>query len=405
MAAHCARLLALSSLFSLPSPIEPFLGTASGALTLAQSRSKIKSSSCAVTEPGTSSSSSSSRSSSNSRLLQDDVPATLLSEVGREGRERQGQGLEDIVPLFAALEAACKGISMLVQRAAIAGATGVATGGGQNAGGDDQKKLDVVSNDLLKGFLARSGVVRVLASEEEDEPVLLEGSDDARYVVVFDPLDGSSNIDASIPTGTIFGVYLADPSKSARENALQPGNKLVAGGYCLYSSSTVMVISLGAGTHVFQLDRALGEFVLTKNRIKMPARGRSYSLNEARQPDWPDGLKRYISDMKNGIGRTGEKFDLVYVCSLVADVHYTLFEGGIAMNPRSHLRLVYEGNPMGWVVEQAGGRASTGAGAMLDQEPCDVHERIPTFLGSVEDVLELESYGDVQQLGNKKYVV
>eukprot|EP00903_Cladosiphon_okamuranus_P008055 g7769.t1 len=335
----------------------------------------------------------------------EDAPATLLSEVGRGGKDRPAQGLEDIVPLFAALEAACKGISMLVQRAAIAGATGTAAGRGQNAGGDQQKKLDVVSNDLLKGFLARSGVVRVLASEEEDEPVLVQGNDDARYVVVFDPLDGSSNIDASIPTGTIFGVYLADASKTARENALQPGNKLVAGGYCLYSSSTVMVISLGAGTHVFQLDRALGEFVLTHRSIRMPARGRSYSLNEAREPDWPDGLKRYISDMKSGAGQSGEKFDLVYVCSLVADVHYMLFEGGIAMNPRSHLRLVYEGNPMGWVVEQAGGRASTGTGAMLDQEPSDIHERIPTFLGSIDDVLELEGYGDVQQLGNKKYAV
>ncbi|CAM9149190.1 unnamed protein product [Laminaria digitata] len=332
------------------------------------------------------------------------APSTLLSEVGREAREGPGRGLEDIVPLFAAVEAACKGISMLVQRAAIAGATGIAAGGGENAGGDQQKKLDVVSNDLLKGFLARSGVVRVLASEEEDEPVLVE-ADGAKYVVVFDPLDGSSNIDASIPTGTIFGVYLADPSKSARENSLQPGNKMVAGGYCLYSSSTVMVISLGEGTHVFQLDRSLGEFVLKTRSIKMPRRGRSYSLNEAREPDWPEGLRRYISDAKNGAGVSGEKFDLVYVCSLVADVHYTLFEGGLAMNPRSHLRLVYEGNPMGWVVEQAGGKASTGAGAMLDQQPSEIHERIPTFLGSVEDVLELESYGDVQQLGDKKYVV
>ncbi|CAN0459051.1 unnamed protein product [Ascophyllum nodosum] len=339
-----------------------------------------------------------------SSSLELDAPATLLSEVGREARERPGQGLEDIVPLFAALQAACKGISVLVQRAAVAGATGLAVGGSQNAGGDQQKKLDVVSNDLIKGFLARSGVVRVLASEEEDEPLLLEG-DEAKYVVVFDPLDGSSNIDASIPTGTIFGVYLADPTKTALENTLQPGNRLVAGGYCLYSSSTVLVLSLGAGTHVFELDRSLGEFVLSKPCIKMPARGRSYSLNEAREPDWPDGLRRYITDMKSGAGKSGEKFDLVYVCSLVADVHYTLFKGGIAMNPRSHLRLVYEGNPMGWVVEQAGGKASTGAGDMLNHQPSEVHQRIPTFLGSTEDVLELESYGDVQQLGDKKYTI
>lgn len=333
-----------------------------------------------------------------------DAPATLLSEVGREARERPGQGLENMVPLFAALQAACKGIASRIQRAAIVGATGLAEDGGENAGGEQQKKLDVVSNELLCNFLAKSGVVRVLASEEEDEPVLLEGGG-GKYVVVFDPLDGSSNIDASIPTGTIFGVYLADPSKTPMENALQPGRNLLAAGYCLYSSAAVMVVSLGAGTHVFQLDKGYGEFVLSRQRIQMPARGRTYSLNEAREPDWPDGLRRYISDMKTGAGRSGEKFDLVYVCSLVADVHYTLFEGGIAMNPRSHLRLVYEGNPMGFVVEQAGGKASTGTTPMLEQEPLDVHQRIPTFMGSVDDVSELESYGGVQQLGNKKYAV
>ncbi|CAM9160712.1 unnamed protein product [Scytosiphon promiscuus] len=401
MPAPCSRLLALSSLLLLPSLVEPFLGAAPGRESPPTKRQPRTRSSCAVMSENP----TGQEDNCTGNMLLADAPATLLSEVGREARERPGHGLEDAVPLFAAIAAACKGISVLVQRAAIAGATGVSSEGGQNAGGDEQKKLDVISNTLLKGFLARSGVVRVLASEEEDEPVLVGGNEDATYVVVFDPLDGSSNIDASIPTGTIFGVYLADASKSARENALQPGNKLVAGGYCLYSSSTVLVISLGAGTHVFQLDRALGEFVLTKRSIKMPSRGRSYSLNEAREPDWPDGLKRYISDMKTGAGRSGEKFDLVYVCSLVADVHYTLFEGGIAMNPRSHLRLVYEGNPMGWVVEQAGGRASTGAEAMLDREPSNIHERIPTFLGSAEDVSELESYGDVQQLGNKKYAV
>ncbi|CAM9363348.1 unnamed protein product, partial [Hapterophycus canaliculatus] len=330
MPTRSSRILTLSHLLLLPSLVEPFLGAAPAWKSHSTRQHPGTKSLCVImSEKPLEQGVDFTRTPSLA-----DAPATLLSEIGREARDRPGHGLEDVVPLFAAIAAACKGISVLVQRAAIAGATGVSSGGSQNAGGDEQKKLDVISNTLLKGFLARSGVVRVLASEEEDEPVLVEGSDDARYVVVFDPLDGSSNIDASIPTGTIFGVYPADASKSARENALQPGNKLVAGGYCLYSSSTVMVISLGAGTHVFQLDRSLGEFVLTKRSIKMPARGRSYSVNEAREPDWPGGLKRYISDMKTGAGRSREKFELVYVCSLVADVHYTLFEGGIAMNPR-----------------------------------------------------------------------
>ncbi|CAM9512814.1 unnamed protein product [Discosporangium mesarthrocarpum] len=171
------------------------------------------------------------------------------------------------------------------------------------------------------------------------------------------------------------------------------------------NSYQVMVVSLGDGTHVFTLDGMSGEFVLTHHRIRMPARGRSYSLNEAREADWPHGLKRYIWDLKTGQGQAKERYSLVYVCSLVADVHYTLLKGGVAMNPRSHLRLVYEGNPMGWVVEQAGGRASTGKEAMLGVQPGRVHQRIPTFLGSREDILELESYGDVQQLGDKKYSV
>ncbi|CAM9512884.1 unnamed protein product [Discosporangium mesarthrocarpum] len=167
----------------------------------------------------------------------DGIRPTLISVAGKEARSRPGTGLDDVVPLFAALQGACKSIASLVRRSGIEGATGKVWGGGKNAGGDSQTKIDVVSNDILKSYLEESGVVQVLASEEEDEPVKL--NDNSKYVVVFDPLDGSSNIDASIPTGTIFGIYLADPTKNAVENALQSGKKLVAGGYCLYSSSTV----------------------------------------------------------------------------------------------------------------------------------------------------------------------
>eukprot|EP00611_Tribonema_gayanum_P008621 TRINITY_DN1822_c0_g1_i2.p2 TRINITY_DN1822_c0_g1~~TRINITY_DN1822_c0_g1_i2.p2 ORF type:complete len:171 (-),score=53.36 TRINITY_DN1822_c0_g1_i2:403-915(-) len=170
-----------------------------------------------------------------------------------------------------------------------------------------------------------------------------------------------------------------------------------------------MVVSLGAGTHMFTLDATCGEFVLTRARIRIPQRGRSYSLNEAREGDWPPGLRRYIGDVKRGRGATGERYELVYICSLVADVHHVMLHGGLASNPRSHLRLVYEGNPMGFVVEQAGGKASTGVGPILEEVPQDVHQRIPTFLGSAGDIEELESYGrehgGVQQLGNKTYAI
>ncbi|CAM9604359.1 unnamed protein product, partial [Phaeothamnion confervicola] len=311
-------------------------------------------------------------------------------------------------------QAACKQIAYLVRRAAIVRLTGVAAasrsssgGVAVNASGDKQKKLDVVANDVLKLHLARSRSLAVLASEEEGEPLPVAGS--GKYVAVFDPLDGSSNIDASIPTGTIFGIYEATASAAsaaaaagnaesacqtateiaaesaaaaAKSDVLQPGTALAAAGYCLYAAATLMVVTVGRGTHVFALDAGTGEFVLTNRAIRMPARGQTYSVNEARHSDWAPGLQRYIDDVKSGTGRSGRRYDLCYVCSLVADVHYTLFKGGIAMNPRNHLRLVYEGNPMAFVVEQAGGRASTGLGPILTVQPDATHQRIPVFRGS-----------------------
>mmetsp|Transcript_34056 Transcript_34056/g.42962 ORF Transcript_34056/g.42962 Transcript_34056/m.42962 type:complete len:408 (+) Transcript_34056:3-1226(+) len=316
----------------------------------------------------------------------------------------------DLTLVLAAVSSACQELSGCIRTAAIQSITG--SSGGTNKGGDAQKKLDVVANDILKVALAGcGGRVGVLASEEEDEPVVLaEGA--GKFCLVFDPLDGSSNIDASIPTGTIFGIYNTLEGKdgetaesTALRSVLQPGKNLVASGYCLYSAQTVLVLSWGQGTHGYTLDNLKGDFVLSHPNMKIPSRGRSYSLNEARFNDWPEGLKKYIGDMKTGKGQSGKEYDLVYICSLVGDVHYTYFRGGMACNPRSHLRLVYEGNPMGFVVEQAGGLASTGVDRVLDVTPKQVHQRIPIFLGSEQDILELESYGDVQQLGNKKYDV
>ncbi|KAG5183605.1 fructose-bisphosphatase [Tribonema minus] len=348
---------------------------------------------------------------------------SLLEHVSEQAAQRPGEVDDDMVILFGALQKACKVIAHRVRLAAIHKATGLAEigtssgTGGVNISGDRQKKLDVVSNDVLVSALLRCGKVGVIASEEEGAPVV--GTAGAPYVAVFDPLDGSSNVDASIPTGTIFGIYrtrtgaaagaAAADAAAAAADALQAGSQLVAGGYVLYGASTVMVVSLGAGTHMFTLDATCGEFVLTRASIRIPPRGRSYSLNEAREGDWPPGLRRYIGDVKRGRGATGERYELVYICSLVADVHHVMLHGGLASNPRSHLRLVYEGNPMGFVVEQAGGKASTGVGPILEEVPQDVHQRIPTFLGSAGDIEELESYGrehgGVQQLGNKTYAI
>ena len=275
--------------------------------------------------------------------------------------------------------------------------------GDRNLSGDDQKKLDVISNNLVVDELRKTNCVRILASEEEDNPLICENVDDG-LIVTFDPLDGSSNIDCAIPTGTIFGIYkpLLN-SKDALQNTLQPGTAIIGAGYFLYSSSTELVLSFGTGTHGFTLDRITNSFCLTRKNIICPSRGPYYSLNEGRSPDWPAGLTRYINDIKNGKSGWGKKYSSRYVCSLVADLHRTLLYGGWAGNPRPHLRLLYEAAPLAFITEHAGGAGSDGCNRILDILPTEMHHRLPVFLGSKEDIDELVSYGDVQQIERKQY--
>ena len=395
-------------------------------------------------------------------------------------RGRCPQDHRDALPqLLSGVEAACRRVASRVARAGLDGAYGYAAasssssadGGRLNASGDAQKKLDVVADELLAAALAESGLVRAYASEEADEPVVLLGAAAtaaarrrARYVVAFDPLDGSRNVDVAIPTGTIFGVYeslawraeeaqggggggeqqqgrRAAPASSspsaplpppygpaqALADVLQPGRRLVASGYCLYSSAVVLALATATATTgdaaaaaadatsdapaaaaaaFFALDALTGDFVATHGpRVACPARGQIYSLNDARFDDWPAGLQRYVSDARSGRSQTKRQYSARYVCSLVADLHRTLLQGGWCGNPRPHLRLLYEGNPLAFLVEAAGGRASDGARRVLDIVPERTHQRLPLFLGSKEDVAELESYGDVQQTGEKKYAV
>lgn len=273
-----------------------------------------------------------------------------------------------------------------------------------------------------------------MASEEGEYPVWI--TDDGPFVVVTDPLDGSRNIDASIPTGTIFGVYnrlkeldALEVEEKALLNSIQSGGRLIAAGYILYSSATILCISFGSGTHAFTLDRSTGDFILTRPSLKIPTRGdhktveqclfnnsitspanrlnagQIYSLNDGRYFDWPDGLRKYIDTVKQGKGRTSKKYSSRYICSLVADFHRTLLYGGVTMNPRSHLRLVYEANPLSFLVEQAGGRGSDGQIRILSIQPSELHQRLPLFLGSSDDMAELESYGDIQQKINPGYQI
>ncbi|XP_012835389.1 PREDICTED: fructose-1,6-bisphosphatase, chloroplastic [Erythranthe guttata] len=337
-----------------------------------------------------------------------DAGFQTLTEYMGKGGENVG---DELVVLYSHLEYACRKIAALVAspfNSALAKTSSSAAAG--SAERDKPKPLDIVANDIILSSLKNSGKVCVMASEEDDAPVWL--ADDGPFVVVLDPLDGSRNIDASIPTGTIFGIYKRlveldhlPLEEKATLNSLQSGTKLIASGYVLYSSATIMCTSFGSGAHAFTLDRSTGDFILTHPNIKIPPRGQIYSVNDARYFDWPEGLRKYIDTVRQGRGENPKKYSARYICSLVADFHRTLLYGGTAMNPRDHLRLVYEANPLSFLAEQAGGKGSDGKVRILSLQPVKLHQRLPLFLGSSKDIEELESYGDVQQKVNPGYDV
>ncbi|CAM9570482.1 unnamed protein product [Choristocarpus tenellus] len=339
------------------------------------------------------------------------VPGGVMT-LSRYMLEQARQNIEyqELEQLMGSVQYACKTIANLVSRAGISDLTGLQAGGGSvNVQGEEQKKLDVISNDVLKNALRSTGKLGVIASEEEDHPVLVEEAFNSKYVAVFDPLDGSSNIDAAISTGTIFGIFeeneecIVDDDMDMDEaaqmcllNTLQPGGSLVAAeGYCMYSSSTILVFTMGNGVNGFTLDPTIGEFVLTHPDIQVPKRGKIYSFNEANAPDWSPPLQKYVTSLKEGTGESGNKYSSRYIGSMVGDVHRTLLYGGIfgypgdAKNPTGKLRLLYEAAPMAFIVEQAGGKCSTGVDRVMDLKPEKVHQRVPTFLGSADDVDEL----------------
>ena len=343
--------------------------------------------------------------------------------------------LAELVSVMTAVERACKTISSLVRRAPMGGVLGLQEGGGSiNVQGEEQKKLDVITNTVLKNALRFTGKMGVLASEEEDAPVGMDNDNSAqykgqwkkevvveesgRYIAVFDPLDGSSNVDANIPTGTIFGIYeepescdtsmIADGAEIDDETmreclgkTLQAGNKLVAAGYCLYSAATSFVFSFGGGTcQGFTLDEQVGEFVLTQPNMQIPTRGKPiYSINEANRWQWDEPLRTYITDLQNGEGQTGKQYTARYLGSMVGDIHRTLLYGGLfgypgdTKNPNGKLRLLYEAAPIAYLMEAAGGKAVDGdGGRILDIDPTNVHQRVPCFFGSADDVDEMRSY-------------
>ncbi|NP_001242450.1 Fructose-1,6-bisphosphatase, cytosolic-like [Glycine max] len=289
----------------------------------------------------------------------------------------------------------CKFLCSAVNKAGLAKLIGLA--GETNVQGEEQKKLDVLSNDVFIKALVSSGRTCILVSEEDEEATFVEASKRGKYCVVFDPLDGSSNIDCGVSIGTIFGIYLIkEDHEPTIEDVLQPGKNMLAAGYCMYGSSCTLVLSTGSGVNGFTLDPSLGEFILTHPDIKIPKKGKIYSVNEGNAKNWDDPTTKYVENCKYPRDGSSPK-SLRYIGSMVADVHRTLLYGGIFLypadkkSPNGKLRVLYEVFPMSFLMEQAGGQAFTGNQRALDWVPKKLHERSPIFLGSYEDVEEIKA--------------
>ncbi|MBD0315816.1 MAG: class 1 fructose-bisphosphatase [Nitrospiraceae bacterium] len=274
------------------------------------------------------------------------------------------------------------------------------TTGETNVQGETVKKLDEIANQTFVDVFQRTGVISALASEEMEDPVICQRGSGAKYVLVVDPLDGSSNTDCNMPLGTIFSVLPyrgTDPSPTDRD-FLKPGVDQVAAGYLLYGSSTLLVYTAGQGVHGFTLDPWIGEYILSHRNIRMPDQGTVYAANEGNYHKWAAGTRRYCDYLKVPDKPTGRPYSVRYSGCLVADVHRLLLGGGIYFypgetdKPEGKLRLLYEANPLGLVVEQAGGRASTGVGRILDAEPKKLHQRVPLFIGSRHDVERADAF-------------
>lgn len=277
-------------------------------------------------------------------------------------------------------------------QAGVAGNDVLGQAGSSNVQGEDQKKLDVVANEVFKNVLRKSGQCAVMVTEEEDDAVIISEEQRGDYCVVFDPLDGSSNIECGVSIGTIFGIYRVKPgSKGDLNDVTRPGKDMVAAGYCMYGSMTYMMITTGAGVAGFTLDDFLGEFVMTHPNIQLPAFGPIYSINEGNSLNWDAPTTKYVAERK-----ASGKVSLRYVGSMVADVHRTLLYGGIFMYPadkknvKGKLRMLYECYPMAMLMEQAGGLAIDDVGMrILDKTPEGIHDRSPIYLGSRENVERL----------------
>ncbi|USE70523.1 MULTISPECIES: class 1 fructose-bisphosphatase [Pseudoalteromonas] len=299
----------------------------------------------------------------------------------------------ELVSLIRTILAACKEISFRVGQGALSGVLGSTLD--ENIQGETQKKLDVLSNQLLKDILLESGYVKAIASEEEDYTVA--GNPKANYIVAFDPLDGSSNTDINSLVGTIFSIMEAPEGSDPSDPAIfmQPGHKQVAAGYVLYGPSTMLALSTGKGTRLFTLDKTHGSFLLTQDFAAIPEDTKEFAINASNQRHWTPAMQNYIADLLEGeTGPRGKNFNMRWIAAMVGDVHRVLCRGGLFTYPEDRkdpnkpfkLRLLYEANPMAMLIEQAGGIAHTGRERILDIQPEEIHQRVGVILGSKHEV-------------------
>jgi fructose-1,6-bisphosphatase I len=319
---------------------------------------------------------------------------TTIERFILDQEQRYPQAPGELSHLLYDIALAAKIIQAATRRAGLVDVLGAV--GNTNVQGEEQQKLDVFANETMKNALNHTGRVCVMASEEDEGPIQIpEPYTPGKYVILFDPLDGSSNIDVNAPVGTIFSIYRRVTTKGggSLEDLLQSGRKVVASGYVIYGSSTMMVYSTGQGVHGFTYDPTIGEFLLSHDQMKMRSTGKYYSVNESHFGKWTKGVQRAVRGLHGDFPERIKGKNSRYIGSLVADFHRNLVAGGIFLypadmqkNPQGKLRLLYEAIPMAFLAEQAGGAATDGVNAILDIEPKELHQRVPLVIGGKDDV-------------------
>ena len=331
---------------------------------------------------------------------------STLTQFLIEERRRAPQATGDLNALITDVSLACKAISRKVAYGGLAGVLGnVANAAGSvNVQGEEQKTLDVLSNQMFLRANEWGGHVAGMVSEELEHIYTLPAQyPRGKYLLAFDPLDGSSNIDVNVAVGSIFSVTRAitpeqDP---APQDFLQPGTQQVCAGYAIYGPSTMLVLTLGAGTHAFTLEPQLGEWVLSHPNLSIPKKTREFAINASNSRFWEPAVKRYVDEcMAGSTGPRGTDFNMRWIASLVAETHRILMRGGVFMYPRDNkdagkagrLRLLYEANPISFLIEQAGGMASTGRRRLMELQPETLHQRVGFVFGSSDEVARIEQY-------------